>query len=88
MNFEKIALAENKERVKIFKTKEMQAIIKIESAVLKGIRNYFEKEGFVEIVVPHITKASGSCENILTLFELNYFGKELTFLKQDSFFLK
>jgi asparaginyl-tRNA synthetase len=88
MNFEKIALAENKERVKIFKTKEMQAIIKIESAVLKGIRNYFEKEGFVEIVVPHITKASGSCENILTLFELNYFGKRAYLSQTGQLFLE
>jgi aspartyl/asparaginyl-tRNA synthetase len=39
---------------------------------LKGLRNYFEKEGFVGIVVPHVTKATGACENISTLFELNY----------------
>ena len=68
---EKLALAENKERIKLFKTKEMQAVIKIESAVLRGIRNYLEREGFVEIVVPHITKVTGACENLSTLFELD-----------------
>jgi asparaginyl-tRNA synthetase len=31
---------------------------------------------FKEIVVPHITKATGACENIDTLFEVDYFGEK------------
>jgi len=85
---EKIATAENKERIKLFKTKEMKAIVKIESAVLRGIRNYFEKEGFVEIVVPHITKVTGACENLSTLFELEYFGRRAYLSQTGQLFLE
>ena len=85
---EKIALAENKDRIKLFKTKEMQAIVKIESAILKGIRNYFEKGGFVEIVVPHITKVTGACENLSTLFELDYFGRRAYLSQTGQLFLE
>jgi asparaginyl-tRNA synthetase len=38
---------------------------------------------FKEVVVPHITKATGACENINTLFEVNYFGKE-AYLSQTA----
>ena len=85
---EEIAKAENKDRIKLLKTREMQAIVKIESAVLRGIRNYFEKEGFVEIVVPHITKVTGACENLSTLFELDYFGKRAYLSQTGQLFLE
>jgi len=84
----KIAVSENKDRVKFFKTREMQSIVKIESAVLKGIRNYFEREGFVEIVVPHLTKVTGACENLSTLFELDYFGKKAYLSQTGQLFLE
>lgn len=84
----KIALAENRDRVRLFKTRELQAIVRVEAAVLKGLRNYFEREGFVEIVVPHITKATGACENISTLFELNYFGRRAYLSQTGQLFLE
>jgi len=52
----------------------MHAIIKIESSLLRGARKYFEENNFIEVAVPHITKATGSCENVATMFELDYFG--------------
>lgn len=51
-------------------------IAKVESALLQGFRRYMENEGFVEVQVPHITKATGACENIATMFDLNYFGRK------------
>jgi len=53
---------------------ELHAIVKIESCLLRGARAYFENQGFSEIVVPHMTKATGACENIATMFEIDYFG--------------
>jgi aspartyl/asparaginyl-tRNA synthetase len=43
---------------------ELHSVVKIESTILKGARRYFEERDFVEIVVPHMTKATGACENI------------------------
>jgi asparaginyl-tRNA synthetase len=54
----------------------MHAIVKIESSLLKGARKYFEEHDFVEVVVPHLTRATGACENVATMFQLDYFGQK------------
>lgn len=69
-------LKNTKDRHRLLPTLEMQAVVKIESSLLKGARKYFEEQGFVEVVVPHVTKATGACENIATMFEVDYFGKK------------
>ena len=51
-------------------------IAKIEASLLKGFRNYMNESNFVEVQAPHITKATGACENIATMFELDYFGRK------------
>jgi asparaginyl-tRNA synthetase len=50
-------------------------IAKIESSLLQGFRDYMISVGFIEVQVPHITKATGACENIDTMFTLDYFGR-------------
>ena len=65
-----------KNRIELLKTPEIQALAKIESSLLKGTRKYCEENRFTEIVVPHMTKATGACENIATMFEINYFGQK------------
>jgi len=67
-------LVETRERHKLVNTKELEVVARVEAALLKGARDYFIKEGFIEVNAPHITKATGSCENINTLFALDYFG--------------
>jgi len=59
------------------------AIIKIEAELLKGARAYLDTNGFTEVVVPHITRATGSCENMDTLFALDFFGKQ-AYLRQTG----
>jgi len=61
-------------RHRLLPTPELHAIVRIESSLLKGAREYFDKQGFSEIVVPHMTKATGACENIATMFQIDYFG--------------
>jgi len=68
-------LKNTKNRHKLFPTKEVHAVAKIESSLLKGARKYFEQQGFTEVVVPHLTKATGACENIATMFDVDYFGQ-------------
>ena len=83
----KISL-ENKSRVKSFENKKIRATVKAEASVLKGLRHYFDKNEFVEIVVPHITKATGACENIDTMFAINYFGKRAYLSQTGQLFLE
>lgn len=67
-------LKETRERHKLTATRELEIIARVEAALLKGARDYFIKEGFIEVNAPHITKATGACENVNTLFALDYFG--------------
>jgi len=68
-------LKETKNRHKLLPTAELNAVVKIEASLLKGARRYFEEHGFVEVIVPHLTRATGACENIATMFEVDYFGR-------------
>jgi asparaginyl-tRNA synthetase len=68
-------LKNTKDRHKLLPTQAMHAIVKLESSLLKGARKYFEEHNFIEVVSPHLTKATGACENVATMFELDYFGK-------------
>lgn len=69
-------LKDTKDRHKLLPAQEMHAIVKIESSLLKGARRYFEEHNFIEVTVPHVTKATGACENVATMFELGYFGQK------------
>ncbi|MBS3055065.1 MAG: hypothetical protein J4452_01065 [Candidatus Aenigmarchaeota archaeon] len=67
-------LTDTKNRYNLLKTKELQSVSKIEASLLRGARKYFEDSGFTEIVVPHLTQATGACENFMTVFEVQFFG--------------
>jgi asparaginyl-tRNA synthetase len=55
--------------------KEKVSTAKLERQVMKSMRNWLERAGFFEIFPPKIVRASGSCENIDTLFEVGVDGK-------------
>lgn len=57
--------------------KEIKALVKIESSILNAARNYLIDDGFTEVIVPHITKATGACENPNSLFEVDYFNEKI-----------
>ncbi len=69
--------SDNKNGTINFESNETKALVKIESAVLNSARNYLAEDGFVEVIVPHITKATGACENPDSLFEVVYFNEKL-----------
>jgi asparaginyl-tRNA synthetase len=72
---QKLGLIETKNRYELFSRPEFQAVAMIEAELLKQARYYFGQNDFTEIVTPHITRATGSCENMLTVFTLDYFGR-------------
>ncbi len=81
-------LRNTKERQKLLSTPEMHAVVKIEGSLLKGARKYFEENDFTEVVVPHLTKATGACENIATMFELDYFGQKVYLSQTGQLYLE
>lgn len=52
-------------------------VARVESALVRGAESYFREQGFVWVPsVPHIVSITGACENVDTLFPIDYFGKE------------
>jgi len=76
-------LKETKERYLLFDVPAYRAVLYVEGLLLKGARYYFDEMDFKEIVIPHLTKATGACENIDTLFKVDYFG-ERSYLSQTA----
>jgi len=59
---------------------KVNAIFKIQSALIEGMQNYLDKEGFVQVFTPclmGVASESGS-----EVFEIKYFNKK-AFLRQD-----
>jgi len=67
---------------------EIRVLVAIEGAVLAISREYFSNKGFLEVTIPHITKATGSCENMDTVFDLDYFGHRAYLLQTGQLFLE
>ncbi len=76
-------LNQTEKRYELLATREMQAVAKIEASLLKGARRYFDDNDFTEIIVPHITRATGACENIFTMFTVDHF-EEKAYLAQTG----
>lgn len=76
-------LVQTNNRHELFGNPAFRAVVHVEGLLLKGARDYFDDMGFREIVVPHITRATGACENIDTLFKVDYFGEQV-YLSQTS----
>ncbi|MEM7310542.1 MAG: asparagine--tRNA ligase [Planctomycetota bacterium] len=54
------------------RSKRTWAILRIRDAVITGLRNFFDKEGFCCVDSPIFTPSA--CEGTSTLFEVDYFG--------------
>lgn len=63
---------------------EKALIARVESSLVRGAEEYFIRNGFVNVpTVPHIVDITGACENVDTLYSLNYHGRE-AFLTQTG----
>jgi asparaginyl-tRNA synthetase len=58
------------------------AVARIQGALLEGARQYFDQQGWTEVPTPHLTRATGACENIDTMYEIDHEGK--AFLSQTG----
>lgn len=75
-------------RFRAFKDPRLQAIARVEASLLSGARKHFEENGFTEIVIPHITKATGACENIATMFEVSFFNERRYLAQTGQLYLE
>lgn len=66
-----------------FETDLFRKAVLTEASLLRGARKFLEENKFVEVVVPHLVSATGSCEVIETLFEVPYFDRT-AFLTQTA----
>ncbi len=63
--------------------------IKVWDAMFRGARRYVEGAGFTAVHnMPEIVGVTGACENIDTLFKLDYFGKQAYLAQSDQLYLE
>ena len=82
------AFKQTNNRPSVLATRELAAITTIEAAMLRAARRYFETQDFTEVTVPHITRVTGACENIDTLFELDYFSETAYLVQTGQLYLE
>lgn len=70
-----MSLKQTRDRYRLFNTKQLKSTAIINATMLKTARHWLDEHGFLEVDVPHIVNATGSCELISTLFPLKYFDK-------------
>jgi len=63
------------------RSSRQHAILKIRHEIIKGVRDFYDQNGFVLVDTPILTPAA--CEGTTTLFEIDYFG-EKAFLSQSG----
>ena len=61
----------------------MRDLIEFRADVADTIFNFARREGFVEVETPEITPGTGACENVPTVFRLDFLGR-LQFLRQTA----
>jgi asparaginyl-tRNA synthetase len=65
------------------------ALIKVWDAMFRGARWYVEDQGFVGVHnAPEIVGITGACENVDTLFKVDYFGKQAYLAQSDQLYLE
>jgi asparaginyl-tRNA synthetase len=64
------------------RSKRQHAIIRVRHEIIRGIRDYFDSNGFTLVDTPIFTPAA--CEGTTTLFEVDYFEDEKVYLTQSG----
>ena len=65
------------------------ALIRIWDAMFRGARRYVELQGFIGVHnCPEIVGVTGACENVDTLFKVDFFGKQAYLAQSDQLYLE
>lgn len=63
-------------------------IFRIKATFIEAIREWFKKRKWIEVTPPTITGVTEACEDLSTLFEINYFGKKAFLSQTAQFYLE
>ena len=70
-------------------TKRRMYLIKVWDAMFKGARAEVEERGFVGVHnAPELVGITGACENVDTLFKVDFFGKRAYLAQSDQLYLE
>jgi asparaginyl-tRNA synthetase len=65
------------------------ALVRVWDAMFRGARSYVERHGFVGVHnMPEIVGVTGACENVDTLFKVDFFGKPAFLAQSDQLYLE
>jgi asparaginyl-tRNA synthetase len=64
------------------RSRRQHSVLRVRHEVIKGIRDYFDSNGFILVDTPIFTPAA--CEGTSTLFEVDYFDDEKVYLTQSG----
>ena len=64
------------------------AIDKVNDALYWGALDYFRKNGFTWVDVPTLTRITGACENVDTLYSVDHFGKNAYLAQTGQLYLE
>jgi asparaginyl-tRNA synthetase len=65
------------------------ALIRVWAAMFRGARRYVEAQGFVGVHnLPELVGVTGACENVDTLFRVDFFGRPAYLAQSDQLYLE
>ncbi|MFH1064759.1 MAG: amino acid--tRNA ligase-related protein [Candidatus Woesearchaeota archaeon] len=65
-----------------------KAVDEVNDSLMWGARKYLREQGFMWLEVPIMTKITGACENVDTLYKLDHFGKESYLAQTGQLYLE
>ncbi len=68
------------------RSRKQNATLRVRSELIKGIRDYFDSNGFVMLDAPIFTPAA--CEGTTTLFETDYFGEKVYLTQSGQLYME
>jgi len=81
-------LVRTENRFEIINSAAMSLVDKINSNLYVGAMEHFVKNGFCWVEVPTLTKITGACENVDTLYCLDHFGVEAYLAQTGQLYLE
>lgn len=70
-------------------TRERIALVRVWDAMFRGAREFVEEAGFIGVHnAPEIVGITGACENVDTLFKVDYFGRQAYLAQSDQLYLE
>jgi len=81
-------LVETKNRFDVINSEGMACVDRINSSLYTGAVEYLTKNRFCWVEVPTLTKITGACENVNTLYAVDHFGVEAYLAQTGQLYLE